>query len=220
MKLASHPRPTLESLLVESTIPNDEKAALDVEYRKLASLLPFPQQKDDEILLKKLPGFCRFASPKKMLERLLDYLCKHFSVARGYLQSEFLEEYQGETHDVGYFEANSAFGGRIVVKKISHGDGYLYAAILIHEFMHFLMHHYEVDLSEVDSEEQEEELLTDMMAIFTGYGKIMTLAYFPIQDKDHPHLFEYDDSAIGYLDSEQCAYLERQYVLLVDARIQ
>lgn len=84
--------------------------------------------------------------------------------------------------------------------------------------MHFLMHHYEMDLTGMDVD--EEEVLTDIMAIYSGYGKILMLGYYPLKDRDHPHLFEYGDSAIGYLSTEQCAYLERQDVILVDPRIQ
>jgi hypothetical protein len=217
MKLSNHPRPALEFLLEQTSVTPAEGKALDEEYQRLASLLPFPQQKDDETLLKKLPSFCRFAKPKKMLERLLEYLCQHFSIGRGYLQTEFLEEYQGDAHDVGYFEADSAHGGHLVVKKVDKADGYLYAAILIHEFMRFLLHHSEVDLSSPDVE--EEEILTDLAAVFTGFGPVMMLGYCPVEDKEHTHLFGYDASSLGYLNVDQLAYIERRYVLVLDARI-
>jgi hypothetical protein len=217
MKLAKLPRPSLEFLLTQADLPSEEKAGLEAAYHDLTTLLPYPQQKNDDDLLRALPHYCFLARPEKMLDKLLDYLCHKFSVARGYLQTEFLEEYQGDDHDVGYFEANSAHGGLIVVKKIEHADGYMYAAVLIHEFMHFLYHHDGVDLSEYD--EEQEEILTDLLAVYTGFGKILMLGYYPNEDHDHKNLFGYGDSAIGYLSVAQIAYLEQRYVLLTDARI-
>jgi hypothetical protein len=105
----------------------------------------------------------------------------------------------------------------LVVKKVDKADGYLYAAILIHEFMRFLLHHNEVDLTSLDVE--EEEILTDLAAVFTGFGPVMMLGYCPVEDKEHTHLFGYDASSLGYLNVDQLAYIERRYVLVLDARI-
>jgi hypothetical protein len=218
MKLAQYHRPSVEDLIVQGSLDSDEeKQGLDAAYQALASLLPFPQQKNDDVFLASLDRWCFLATPAHLLDKVLDYLCNHFSVARGYLQAEFLEEYQGDGHDVGYFEANSEHGGHLVVKKIEHADGYMYVAVLIHEFMHFLMHHYELDLSDFD--EDQEEILTDLMAIFTGFGKVMALGYFPTEDQEHQNLFGFGDSSIGYLSVDEISYIEKRYVLVTDARI-
>jgi hypothetical protein len=191
MKLGGYPRPSLEFLLSQSPIQTRDKENLEEAYGTLSSLLPYPQQKDDDTLLSLLPRFCFLKKPEAMLEKLLSYLCHKAGVARGYLHCEFLKEYQG--------------------------DGYRYACVLLHGFLSFLFHHEGIDLSAYG--DGEAEILIDLLAIYLGYGKILLMGYYPRPDQEHPDLFDYQDSKLGALSVEEIAYVERRYVLVTDARI-
>lgn len=217
MKLSCHPRGSSDNVILSANVTEPTKIRIDRTYKELQALLPFPQQKDDEAIDGLLARYCILSSPARMLKKLLKYLCHRFSVSKDYIQTEFLEEYQGDRHDVGYFQPTSSLGGIIAVKKIKKGDGYMYASVLIHEFMHFLMHNYQLDLSSFNREETE--LLTDAMTVFSGFGKIMIAGYYPREDSGHKNLYGYGDDSIGYLSIDEIGYIERQYVLTLNARI-
>lgn len=148
--------------------------------------------------------------------RGLKYLCNHFQIPLGYVETDFLGFSQMGS-EVGRFEENSQFGGCIRIGKNSTFDAYTYLAILIHEFMHFLAHTNELDFSSFSTDEIE--IMTDIMAIASGYGKPLLIGYMPFSGCKNKNIFGEYDKQVGYLTANEIGYLEQTQVLALNARI-
>ena len=71
--------------------------------------------------------------------------------------------------------------------------------------MHYYMHVHNIDFAEIN------EYLTDLMAVYLGYGRYMIEGYKSIDIIDKKFLVGFRRFPVGYLTENQLAYVERKY---------
>lgn len=86
-------------------------------------------------------------------------------------------------------------------------------AVLIHECVHNFLYYYNLEIYP----EEENEILTDVTAVFLGFGELLMQGYKPIKEIAKRHLqnegieFEINRWKVGYLNLNEIAYVQRKY---------
>ncbi|MGI6587849.1 MAG: hypothetical protein ACOX2N_03500 [Peptococcia bacterium] len=86
-------------------------------------------------------------------------------------------------------------------------------AILIHECVHNFLFYYDLELYP----EEENEILTDVTAVFLGFGQLLMEGYKPIKEISDSHFqyhgieFEVSRWRVGYLNLNDLAYVIKKY---------
>lgn len=86
-------------------------------------------------------------------------------------------------------------------------------AVLIHECVHNFLYYYDLEIYP----EEENEILTDVTAVFLGFAELLMQGYKPIKEIANRHLqndgieFEISRWKVGYLNLNEIAYVKRKY---------
>ncbi|MDD4665484.1 MAG: hypothetical protein PHC81_02920 [Clostridia bacterium] len=112
----------------------------------------------------------------------------------------------------GLYEAHGKISWELHLYKDLRYNLQQIIAILVHECMHNFLFYYNLELFP----EEDNEILTDVTAVYLGFGKLLMQGYKPIKEivdsgfAYNDHNFVVDRWKIGYLDLSDLAYVMRK----------
>lgn len=143
------------------------------------------------------------------LQKLADSIVKH----SGAYNTVEVIIHDIDTDRSGQYTAYGEANWELHIFKDERFNLYQVIAIVIHECVHNFLYFYKLELFP----EEENELLTDVTAVFLGFGPLLMKGYKPLKKiaktnlKGNENDFKVKRLRVGYLNLNELAYVIRKY---------
>lgn len=166
----------------------------------LSSVLPNPSE---GLIFLPLPVISSTTFTKSSIQNISDYIGTFLGITDDGVKISLEEEYGSyNSSETGLYKVlNPRHSEILIVKKRRYHIGHV-IAILAHEYTHHYLHLHDITLPE----EYENEIFTDIAAVYLGLGHLLLLGYKPIEYKGN---FKFYIIAYSYTEhKESIGYLK------------